>query len=222
MRRRSMSEPEKETTRNAGSGMESPLLPHIGYLSDAEEEEGLRSERLSARVGIFRLREHRNSTVAPGSASKALGSLLGIKVPSPSFGLSGFEAPTIARFFVTRVGLFRVRYYHSSYTNGMRGDDYGMRRMTNCLSFNFLQDQKRILAFTKDRMYVVRMDTGFAKGTYPVQSSRLVPLNEKSYAGNEKFELRSDLKGIKQVYRSKVRSALLHTFFDIQVSVRGS
>ncbi len=135
MRRRSLSDPGKGTTRNEDSGTESPLLPYIGYLSDAEGEGDL-SERLSARMANFRLREHRNSTVAAGGASKALGSLLGVKVPSPSFGLSGFEAPTIARFFVTRVGLFRVRYHHSNYTNGMGGDDHGMR-MTNCLSFFF-------------------------------------------------------------------------------------
>ncbi len=109
-RRRSLSDPGKETTIYADPGTASSPLPHRGYLSDEEGEEEDLNERLSTRMANFRLREHRNSTVATGSASKALGSLLGVKVPSPSFGLSGFEAPTIARFFVTRVGLFRVRY----------------------------------------------------------------------------------------------------------------
>ncbi len=64
---------------------------------------------------------------------------------------------------------------------------------------------------------MVRMDTGFAKGSYPVRSCRLVPLDEKCNAVKEKFELRSDLRGVKQVYRSKERSALIRVFFEIQV-----
>ncbi len=108
-RRRSLSYPGNGTTSNVDPGIESPIHPHRGYISDAEEEEDLSSQKLSAQMANFRLRDHRHSTVMTGGASKSMGSLLGIKVPSPSFGLSGFEAPTIARFVVTRVGLFRVR-----------------------------------------------------------------------------------------------------------------
>ncbi len=83
----------------------------------------------------------------------------------------------------------------------------------------FLQGQKRILTFTKDRVYVIRLDTGVAKASYPVRSCRLVPLDAKCNAEKEKFELRTDLRAVKQVYRSKERSTLLRVFLDIQVII---
>ncbi len=50
-----------------------------------------------------------------------------------------------------------------------------------------------------------------------MRSCRIVPLNETRHSRKEKFELYSDLRGVKQVYRCKERSALMCTFFDIQV-----
>ncbi len=109
-RRRSLSDPGKETAKHPDvrTASSSSLIPHRGYLSDEEDD---LNERISTRIANFRLREHRNSTVATGNDnSTSLISLLDGKVPFPSFGLSGFDAPTVARFVVTRVGLFRVRH----------------------------------------------------------------------------------------------------------------
>eukprot|EP00903_Cladosiphon_okamuranus_P008054 g7768.t1 len=77
---------------------------------------------------------------------------------------------------------------------------------------------RRMMAFTSDRLYIVRVDDGKAKASYPLKSVQLAP-SDKVNQGKG-IILTSDIGNVRHSFKCRDRTSLLAAFSELQDAAR--
>ncbi|CAM9212486.1 unnamed protein product, partial [Ectocarpus sp. 12 AP-2014] len=77
---------------------------------------------------------------------------------------------------------------------------------------------RRMMAFTSDRLFIVRVDDGKAKASYPLKSVQLAPSDKVNQASG--IILTSDIGNVRHSFKCRNRTSLLAAFAELQDAAR--